>query len=355
MAQSQLLTEIATRHQVYLERLKSGEANQFAAFLLEIDRSIRARLSGEDLTEFTRARMERLLAALERDLKKIMDRHYTQLSGNLIDLAQYEAAFESRSLGQIVVGFEPVIPSETQVIAAVTSRPLSVRGPDGGKLLESFIRDWQSTDIKRVSGAIRQGFFEGKTTSQILQVVRGTRANKYRDGVVAIVNRDADAIVKTAVQHAATQARQMTWERNADSVLGVRWVSTLDGRTTIQCRSLDGRVFPVNAGPRPPLHIRCRSTTVADIDPAFKFLRQGATRSSINGQVDANQTYYDWLKTQPAAFQDSAIGTTRATLLRRGGLSAERFAELNIGRNFEPLTLDEMRRLEPIAFERAGI
>lgn len=355
MAQAQLLSEIATRHQVYLERLKSGEANQFAAFLLEMDRSIRRRLGGVDLTGFARARLERLLAVVERDLGKILDRYYGQLSGNLIDLAQYEAGFEARSLEQVVRGFEVVIPAEAQVIAAVTSRPLSVRGPDGGKLLEPFIRDWSANEVRRVSGAIRQGFYEGQTTGQILQVVRGTRANKYRDGILAIVNRDAEAVVRTAVQHASSQARQITWESNGDVVQGVRWVSTLDSRTTQQCRSLDGRRFAIDKGPRPPIHIRCRSTTVADIDPEFAFLREGATRSSVGGQVDADLTYYEWLKRQPADFQNSAIGPTRAKLLRRGGLTAERFAELNLGRNFQPLTLDEMRRLEPVAFERAGL
>lgn len=355
MAQSNQLSEIATRHQVYLERLKSGEANQFASFLLEIDRSIRRRLGGEDLTDYTRARLERLLVSVEKDLQKIFAEHYNQLSGNLIDIAQYEAEFEAKSLAQVTVGFEPVIPAPAQVIAAVTSRPLSVRGPDGGKMLEPFIKDWSANEVKRVSGAIRQGFYEGQTTSQILQTVRGTRANKYSDGILSIVNRDADAIVRTAVQHAASQARQSTWERNADIVQGVRWVSTLDSRVSQQCRSLDGRVFAIDKGPRPPIHLRCRSTTTCELDPAFQFLREGATRASKDGQVDANQTYYDWLKKQPAEFQNSAIGPTRATLLRNGGLTAERFAELNIGRNFAPLSLAEMKKLEPLAFEKAGI
>ena len=49
------------------------------------------------------------------------------------------------------------------------------------------------------------------------------------------------------------------------------------------------------------------------------------------------------------------LGPARGTLLRDGGLSAERFQELRLSRNFEPLTLAEMQRLEPLAFERAGI
>ena len=66
-------------------------------------------------------------------------------------------------------------------------------------------------------------------------------------------------------------------------------------------------------------------------------------------------SYYDWLKQQPAAFQDKAIGPVRAKLFREGGLSIERFSELQLDRNFSPLTLVQMKALEPLAFERAGI
>jgi hypothetical protein len=71
--------------------------------------------------------------------------------------------------------------------------------------------------------------------------------------------------------------------------------------------------------------------------------------------VSANETYYSWLKKQPVEFQREAIGPKRAKLLRSGGLSAQRFAELNMGRKFQPLTLEEMRSLEPLAFERAKL
>jgi hypothetical protein len=86
---------------------------------------------------------------------------------------------------------------------------------------------------------------------------------------------------------------------------------------------------------------------------------EGATRASIGDsgpqQVRADQSYYEWLKQQPAAFQDKAIGPVRAKLFREGGLSIERFSELQLDRNFAPLTLAQMRALEPLAFERAGV
>ena len=83
-----------------------------------------------------------------------------------------------------------------------------------------------------------------------------------------------------------------------------------------------------------------------------------AARDPDTGRIEsvpASQSYYAWLKTQPAAFQDAVIGPTRGALIRRAGLSAQRFAELQLGKNFKPLDLESMRELEPVAFERAGI
>ena len=58
MAQDALIT-IATRHQSHYERLKAHEVEKFAPFLKEMDRELRAALSGVDITDFTRKRMER--------------------------------------------------------------------------------------------------------------------------------------------------------------------------------------------------------------------------------------------------------------------------------------------------------
>ena len=66
-------------------------------------------------------------------------------------------------------------------------------------------------------------------------------------------------------------------------------------------------------------------------------------------------TYYEWLKTQPTQFQNTALGPTRAKLFKDGGISADEFARLNLGRDFEPLTLDEMRAKMPEVFERANL
>lgn len=359
MAVNPIIYDAQVRHQVFIERLKSGEVAKFAPFLKQIDKAIRDRLSGDDITDFPRARLERLLEAVDGLLLGIFTAYTDQLNLDLIDLAQYEASFEASTLSQVgPATFEAVVPAVAQIRAAVLTNPLSVRGADGGKLLDAFIQGWASTERTRVVNAIRQGFFEGQTNGEIVKAIRGTKALQYKDGILGTTDRNASAIVRTAVQHVATQARMETLKENSDVVQAVEWVSTLDSRTTPTCKSLDGKRFKIDEGPRPPIHINCRSTVV----PITRFsdlFGKDATRASKGAdgakQVDASLSYYEWLKSQPASFQEAALGKARAKLFRDGGLSAERFSALQLDRQFKPLTLDQMRALEPLAFERAGI
>ncbi|MGI0119695.1 minor capsid protein [Zooshikella sp. RANM57] len=358
------LFNIAVRNQVFLEGLKSNEVNQFVAFLKRIDKEIKHRLTENDLATFSRTRLEKLLKEVDKALAIIYSDYFDFLAGSLIEIAEYQAELEGKALESAVTDsaidlpdipreFESVVPSSLHLRAAVLSSPLSVRGPDGGKLLEPFIKDWKKIERQRVVGAIRQGFFEGQTNFDIIRNIRGTRANNYRDGLLAISKRNAEAVTRTAIQHVASVARFETWKSNDDIVEGYQWVSTLDSRTTPQCRSLDGQVFELGKGPKPPIHIRCRSTTIAKLRDEFSFLSEGRTRASINGPVDGKVNYYEWLKTESVAFQNHALGPKWAKLFRDGGLSAKRFAELSLDRNFKPITLEEAKKLEPMAFAKA--
>tara|TARA_R110000787_G_scaffold84803_1_gene181514 strand:+ start:1433 stop:2518 length:1086 start_codon:yes stop_codon:yes gene_type:complete len=353
------LINIATRHQVYLERLKTGEANKVGDFLKKIDQSVTARLANRDLTDFSRDRLNQLLISVRSDMSILAQEFTDTVALQSIDLADYESGFEIRALGQVAAA-DFVVPTAAALEFAVFNNPLTMVGADNGKLLKPFIKDMTQRTLDRVGGAISAGYYEGQTTNQILQSVRGTRAAKFTDGILYQMNNAAKTITRTALQHSAVQSREQVWQNNSDIVKGVRWVSTLDSRTSPQCRSLDGQQFPIDKGPRPPIHPNCRSTIVAVLDDRFAFLREDATRSARGpsgkvSSVPADQTYYGWLKKQPDAFQNSAIGKSRGLLLRDGGLTSEKFTSLQLGKNFQPMNLAEMKLLEPIAFEKAGL
>lgn len=344
------LQDATLRHGVLVERYKSGQVKEFTAFLREMDRDLRERLTRGGISGFQRERLEAMLAEIDRMLARTLESYGWKLKADLKDFAEYEAAFTARMLEG--AGFVPNVPSPQQVWAAATTNPLSA---GKGKMLESFIEDWKDSEVKAVTGALRLGVAQGQTVAEMVKTIRGTKALNYADGLLAVTSRHAEAVVRTSVAHVGAAARQSVYDDNADIFGGLQWDATLDGRTCVRCMSLDQRVFKIGKGPVEPLHVNCRCVRVPLLSDEFAFLQEGEMRASLDGPVDGGMSYYEWLKKQDAEFIRAALGPSRAKLFLDGGLSAERFAQLQLDRRFMQLTLEEMKRLEPLAFRRAGL
>ena len=355
------LFDIQTRNQVFIERLKTEEASKVDPYLAAIVRYIVARLNDEGDTIETKKRLNILLS----DIKAYQVDQYT-LFGDLLfadleELVLDQAEFEVSALNSVIVNIESDSPKPAAALLALRGNPLSVENYSGNLLIQPFIKEWSETNIKAVQNEIIQGYSQGRTVAQITKAIRGTKANNYKDGIIPGQSRRAmQNMVHTSIQHASSQGRLATWQANDDILTGYEWVSTLDSHTSRICRSLDGQVFKTGKGPLPPIHIACRSTTIPKVDKRYSIFGDDAgTRPSVGAggakKVEGNQTYYGWLKTQPVAFQNSAIGPQRANLLRNGGLTSDEFAALSLNKNFEPLTLKEMKRLRPEVFEEAGL
>lgn len=342
------LADALTRHQVFLQRFGNATARKVLALLKRSDARLIERLLRDDLTELSRTRQERLL----RELRRIINGAYEDATGalqiNLEGLAVYEGEYQTDLFRRVIpVKLETVVPAADQILAAVNSRPFQ------GKLLKEVYSELSASSFRKVRDAIRAGIVEGRTTDQIVRDLRGTKAQGYKDGVLDTNRRATETVVRTAVNHTANTAREYTYERNADLVTGVRWNSTLDGRTSAVCRARDGKVYDPGKGPRPPAHFNCRSST----NPILASWRDlgfdidelpPSTRASMNGQVPADQDYDTWLRKQPKSFQDEVLGATKAKLFR-AGLKMDRF----IDRKGSELTLAELKRRERDLWERA--
>lgn len=402
---SEELVDIATRHQVYLERFKAGEIKKTDALFARLNQDLMAvlnKLNDPDLGVLTLIERAKLVEDIRKGQVEAYTEHLNALVLQLRLLADFEREFELESLDE--VSEDTVSPDDGQddggaaLWLAVQERPMSATG----KLLAAWLAVWITSETTRGGDLVRRAIAEGWTTSRLATAFRGTKAQGYRDGLFSSSRRNTATTINTAVQHVSTASRVHTMQnttfqpkggglktdaegrvtsiprkaRKAAAAAGIkvgdkiglmgyRWVSILDSLTSQICRSLDGQVFQFGKGPLPPAHPNCRSSIIAEMlgrwlkrGPTGRFAKRDertATGAGGKEAVDGTVTYYEWLKTQPAAFQDDALGVTRATLFRKGGLSAAAFAKLNLGRNFEPLTLDEMRRLKPNAFRRAGL
>lgn len=313
MTANEDILDCFVRHIHWLERFKSGEVRRIVSLLNKADRDlvdrIAARLSrisrGDNLSLAETRRLEALLNEIRETKAALGAALFEASRESLEDFSAYEADFKARGI-EAVAALELSRPSVSQLRAVVSAKPFQ------GKLLKEWFEQLTEGQGRAVQSAIRIGIAEGQTTDQIIRRIRGTRALQYGDGILEIGRRQTATVVRTAIAHVANKASEELYAENEDIIDGVQWVSTLDSRTTAVCASRDGKVFPVGKGPRPPAHPNCRSTTIP-----YLGVSSGA-RASVFGPVPRSTNYEDWLRRQPAAFQNQALGKGKADLFRKG-------------------------------------
>ena len=357
------LLDRAIRHSFFLRRVIPGLQRDVLSILGTLDNAFLKRLttalesaSLRDLQRYARKRATTSRGQALRDLvNKVAPEHSAALLGTLtpllITLGRSEAGFEQKVLQETIPLDIPVRPASNSVLRRnITSSPMD------GELLREMTASYGVGKRRRIEQILRQGISEGLTIDQMVRRIRGTKALNFRDGVLDISRRSARGIVQTAASHASNTAREQTWIANSSVIDKIRYVATLDLRTTERCVSLDGTLWPIGEGPRPPQHRNCRSTTVAvtkswkELGFDFDELDPG-TRASMNGQVPEDVVAESWLRSQPREDLIKARGATRTKLFLDGKLPAKRFVN-EVG---EPWTIEELRTREPGAFERAGL
>lgn len=315
------LLDRTVRHQVGLLRYSNATVSKILALLQRTESNILAQIREIEPESYTAGRLERQLAAIRETMRQGYDQLAGQVSADMDDLAAYEATFTARQMQQALGGaFD--IPSRETIAAAVNSRPFQGR----------FLREWMAgldeDAARRVRDAIRMGFVEGQSLRTMMQAIRGTSAAGYKDGILQINRRAAERVIRTAINHTASRAREEVYRSNS-LVSGVQWTSVLDSRTSVICASRDGKVYPLDSGPRPPAHPNCRSQVTA----------------VIRGMEPPERvTYEQWLRRQPTEVQNDVLGVTRARLWRKGEIPLDKFTT----RAGDTLTLEELAKREGI-------
>lgn len=328
MAQiSDRLVDEAVLHRIALSRYSTATVRKVLALLNRSDQSLVERILRADNEGRDPRQLEALLLeirALQADAWKVVG---AQLNDDVAALSAVESAFAgrlvefgSRATGTVVAN----APTAAQVVAAVNARPFQGR----------FLRDWLSEAeagaAKRVRETIRQGFIEGRSVSALVREIRGTKALGYKDGVLEVSRRGAEAMVRTALTHTAAVAAKETYA--AMGVAEATFLAVLDSRTTLTCANLNGKTFDLETFPWPPRHVNCRSTAMPVVAGMPK--------------VEA-PSYADWLKRQSVEVQNDILGVRKAQLFREGKLTLDRFTD-NKGR---VLTLAELRKRDKAAFD----
>lgn len=351
-------------HQVGLLRYSNSVINRIISLLKNADDDFVEQISKFDAlvaVGVSHSRLTKMLKALWQLNKHVHGEIRSALRNEMRALGIYEAEFQQR----MIVKISPVnlvlkVPTSAQVYAATVAKPFQ------GMLLKEMFAGLEHSTYSRLRNAVRMGYVEGQTTDEIIRKVRGRKAANFKDGILEGNRNSVAKVVRTALGHTAAIARNETFRQNANIIKGVAWVSTLDGSTTQQCRDRDGKAYSLehkpighgltwNGGPG-RIHWQCRSSSTPilkswkELGIDLKEAPEG-TRASMDGQVPAKTTYYDWLRKKPASFQDNVLGRKRALLFRKAKLPPEKFSD----RSGKAYTLDQLKVREMKAWERAGL
>ncbi len=341
------INDIYSRHAHYLEQYYNDQSDRLLPYLRRVTQQLRYKLTQTN-TVTSQARIKSLLEFTEDLVKGELVAFTDELNTQIEMFAVQEAEFAAATVGK-VSDFEMVIPAPAQLSAAVNARPFN------NLLLKDYLKDFSVKQSKAVRDAVSMGFYEGQTTAEIVRGIVGTKAQNYKNGILNVTRTNAERMVRTALSHTASVAKNKTFEDNIDVIPYYEWVSTLDGRTSPTCQSRDGKVWKVGKGPMPPAHYNCRSTTtplfedeVTSTAKGFNKKNIGGKRASMDGPVKADQTYNDWLGKQSKAFQVDVLGKKKAELFRKGGLSLDKF----VNERGQALTLDQLKAKHPSAWDK---
>ena len=341
-------------HQIGLLRVSGQEANELLDVLDRADDQLAALIArtrpSSIATRDRSIRLRGLIAEILGRQNEVLNNDFRSFLG---DATRNELETQSAALGRIIapVGLDVTAAGIGRTLAAVRARPFE------GDVLSNWVRQLNRNDLNRTWRTIQAGIVAGQTTDQITRAVIGTGRLRRTDGVREVTRRGVRSLSRTALTHAAAVARAQLFDANSDIISGELIVATLDARTTAICRSLDGDVFPLNEGPRPPFHFQCRTTTSPIIKPlgdngvAIAPGSRASKAPDFTGQVPSTTTYEPWLRARPAAFQDEVLGKTKGALFRRGGVSLDQL----VSAAGDELTIPQLRRKLPGVFTEIGI
>ncbi len=353
MSSNQYTTDVATRHQLFIQRYGAGVAKDYVAGLKRVQSKVLSKLSENELTQVSGARLRQINLDIDQLISGGYDKSKTAMIVELNKFALSEAEFTASMVGSATVAeYSAALPATNQIETALKVKTFS---PKKGQLLniEQAVSQFGAKQSQAIKLAVTDGYLLGETNAQI--------SSKIKD-LGRVTARQADTLARTMTNHTASIARSETIAANSDVLEGVQWLATLDDRTTLTCAGRDGEIYPINSDyPQPPAHFNCRSTLNMVVDPQYDLgAKVTGERPQVGakgaGTTSAKTTFGGWLKKQPAGFQDEYFskfpdGDARAKLFRKGGLKIDKFTD-NQGAVY---SLDRLRELNPIAFAKAEI
>lgn len=298
--------DAAVRQQIFTEGVKLRQSEDFTLVLRDVREAIfniLGRLEINKLSELEFPTFQRLVSRVKKAVSDVLSRwidRFWRFSRSFLnaDVALSTVVFAALAdaWDDGAEGPEEEDRDLAPLWALFGARPLAATGLPPREQLRQFA-DATARDI---GARLSIGFMDGKTVKEVQSDIVGTRSANFRDGILAAIKRRADAVTSSIIQHARSIVNNFFGPMFASEY---EWVSVIDSKTSDICRSRNGRVYAYGAGPMPPAHPNCRSTT----RPVFR-----------RAPAAPVPTWGDWLRSQPVPVQNEILGRDKAVSFRKG-------------------------------------
>lgn len=237
-------------------------------------------------TVYRVSRLQALQLQMQQQVEELTAKYETGLRKGVTDIytdSYYRNIYELQS--GVGVGADFTI-LDTKTVQNVVAKPWAA----DGRIFSERIWDDRNKLVDYLNKNVTQAFIRGDAPQKLIKDIQ----NKFD-----VSKRNAERLVLTESAYFSSKTTQDSY-----SEFGVdqfEYLATLDIRTSSLCRDMDGKVFDtkdyqigVNA---PPLHARCRSTTIPYFPPdEFDSMHERAARDDKGKYytVPADMTYNTW-------------------------------------------------------------
>ncbi|WFR77565.1 hypothetical protein P9875_17735 [Janthinobacterium rivuli] len=349
------IAEMFLTHSLNLLRFSAGTQDKILALMGAMSKELTAKLNEGEISTYGKQR----LGALLRESNALISSHYTgmqaELTRNLTGMVRIEADYTAKVLTQgLKIKLGAKLPPATYLEKLV-----------GDTLIKgASSADWwkrQALDTQfRFASQVRLGAAQGETTSQIVSRVLGKSAKAAdlapsmpatppmpawtpsapaapaakgptpapdpvapgEQGILKASSANARALVHSSVQAVANAARLASFQRNAELIECLVWLSTLDSHTCLLCAMRDLHEYslhdqePINHNLQQRgrvLDERAQRLAEAEERVAEQARENGIAAIRIADQTAANEAEAQRLRGEAGSLASGAVASTQAT------------------------------------------
>lgn len=243
------------RHRVNLEKLKNQISIKAIKTFISSYPELKPLFFGFE--DFTEKKIKEIQKEINNILSVVNKDLMGEISNDAIKIAKYESEFQKLLIIKLTNNeVRPKIISNELVENIVFNRFTE------GELFDKTFNRMNNDFRTQIERSIRISVINGETGIEAANRIK----NSYN-----MKRAQLDSLTRTLIQNAVNQADEETY-KTSELIKKIRYNAILDSRTTDICRDLNGKIFNVGEGPRPPQHFNCRSFTTVVFDEDEKLV-----------------------------------------------------------------------------------